>query len=60
MAGNIVRVKATQEIVYRQIPSFEDGKGIANVLIRKANYTEAQLEEALINEADLISGAIAG
>lgn len=52
--GNVVRVKATSEIIYRQKPNFKTGLGIVNAIFLNPQYTKEELEEDLIdNRADV-------
>lgn len=52
--GNVVRVKATGEIIYRQNPNFKTGLGIKNAIFFNPQYTANELEEDLIdNRADV-------
>lgn len=54
--GNVVRVKATGETIYRQKPNFEDGKGIKSALVlTKGKYTEDELEELLLTEVEFMA-----
>lgn len=47
----VVVVKATGEVIYRQIPDFQDGKGIKNALFHHPEYDSTELEEKVFTEA---------
>src|SRR3990167_5016654 len=53
--GNVVRVKPTGEIIYRQVPDFEGGNGIKNALIHHKEYKTEDLEEVKLSKSDFNS-----
>ena len=50
-AGNAVKLKSTGEIVYRQVPDFEEGKGIISAA-GICGYDQNELEEITLESSE--------
>lgn len=50
--GNAVRVKATGDIIHREIPNFKTGNGLKNAVHFNPEYSAEELEEVLLSKED--------
>jgi len=51
--GNVVRIKSTGEVIYRQSPNFPEGKGIKSAVFLKPKYSSGELEEKTYTKKQL-------